>query len=45
MHRLFILISLAALCANAQERGSSVNFYSPEQEDALGAQLAAQVGS
>jgi hypothetical protein len=45
MRRLFILISFAALFANAQERGSRANFYSREKEAALGAQLAAQVRS
>src|ERR1700676_2759924 len=45
MHRLCIFISFSALCANAQERSSNVNFYSPEREAAVGAQLAAQVGS
>jgi beta-barrel assembly-enhancing protease len=40
MHRVLILISLAAASANAQ-----VNVYSPQQEGVLGAELAAQVRS
>jgi predicted Zn-dependent protease len=43
MHRLLILISFAAVFASAQERGSVVNLYSPQQEAALGAELAAEV--
>jgi predicted Zn-dependent protease len=44
MHRALILVSFAALFANAQERGP-VNLYSPQREGELGAQLAAQVRS